>query len=204
MKIINKLQSGATRLEEERKTLPELDALEARLQGEAERLVETLQNVDAKLLLQVRPEGDKLPADAAAKLQQLNGVKERLGLIPGARANVQRRITALEEELEELYRNACAECKDSAVSKLQEDLAAEAQRNLSRCGGDGHRAMKAALAAMEHSELKRWAEWFSSRRPHADIVFRIRQFADFYARYEGGQPLLPPPGRKAEASEQAA
>jgi len=177
------------RLEELRATKAELDGLGARLTEEANRLASSLDNLDPRVLLQLQPDGKHLPAEDAARLQRLNSIKEKLSLLPGARANVDRKLEMLVEELEASYQEASGEYRAKARAQFDRELMAEIERNLPRCGGDARRATLAANAALEHCELKRWLQLFSAHRSAGDIVVRINQLLDQVVRFEAGQPV---------------
>jgi hypothetical protein len=199
MDSLKSLQKNAGRLEELRATKTELEGLGAQLQGEAERLAKSLENVDPRVLLQVQPDGKHLPADDAARLERLSVLREKISLLPGVRANVERKEQILDAELEGAYHEACADYRSSARAKLDRELMIEIERNLPRCGGDARRAALAAKAALEHSELKLWAEWFGTHRASGDIVGRVRQLVEQARRFDAGEPVRVPEPKSAAA-----
>ena len=195
------LQKNAARLEELRATRVELDGMVSSLTEEANRLASSLENIDPRILLQVHPEGKHLPDKDAEKLQRLNALKEKISLVPGACANVERKAAVLGDELELSYQEACRECGADARAKLDRELMAEIERNLPRCGGDGRRAALAAKSALEHCELAVWVGWFGAHRTSGDIVGRITQLIDAVRRFEAGEPVRPSAGGKVDQAE---
>lgn len=200
MKEVILLQKGAKKLAELTQTLSDLDGLNVTMLAEADRLAKSLENIDARILLAVQPDGKNLPPDESKRLERLNALKDKIGLLPGAKANVKRKLEALESELEEGYREAFWKCRSLAVDRLSIELGEEAERNLLRCGRDGGRAMKAAKAAAEHGELQLWVNWFGSHTTIGDLFGRIERLAAGVARFEAGQPVRPLPDTPAVGS----
>jgi hypothetical protein len=134
-KILENLRKGALKLDEMRKTLPELDAHCVQWTGEAERLAKLLENIDARVLLQVSPPGKHLPAEDASRLERLDALKVKIALVPGVRANLERRIEAMETELGSDFREAMDFYRDKAKGQFATELTANMERNLPACGG---------------------------------------------------------------------
>ena len=191
MKKLEKLQKEAAKLDGLRNTLADLVGVEGQWLGEVARLVKELENIDVRVLLEVHPDGKQLPPADASKLQRLNALKEKLSLLPGARANAERKIGVQEEGLEAAYHEACGEYRASANAKLSEEIGTEAARYLPKCGGDGRRAGLAAMAALEHSDYKAWIAWFGAHRTSGDIGGRIQQLIEHAARFDAGGPVRP-------------
>jgi hypothetical protein len=197
-KILENLRKGALKLDEMRKTLPELDAHCVQWTGEAERLAKLLENIDARVLLQVSPPGKHLPAEDASRLERLDALKVKIALVPGVRANLERRIEAMETELGSDFREAMDFYRDKAKGQFATELTANMERNLPACGGNARRAMLASTAAMEHSEAQLWVNFFSSRESSTDIATRIEKLLERAARFEAGNPVRPKPEAEAK------
>ena len=198
MKELKNILKAAAKLAELRKAPADLDGLAARFAAEAGRLGESLEKIDARVLLKLELDGTELPADELGRLRRLNALREKINLIPGAKANAERKIAALEVELGEDYQEVWQAYRALARDRFDGELAASMERNLAACGGNPRRAMLAAKAAAEHSEARLWLEYFSMRESSGDLVGRIERMAERAARFEAGGPV-----RLAEAATAA-